>query len=62
MFTRTEEGKKCLNLDSLPIALLILVATVTICFLKKDFHLLRRLDILCNLFVQDLRFYWAHYD
>ena len=28
---------------------------------KKDSDLLRRLDILCNLFVQDLHFYWVHY-
>ena len=37
MFTRTEEGTKCLNLDNVPIVLLILVATVTICVLQERF-------------------------
>ena len=37
MFTRTEEGMKCLNLDSIPIVLLILLPTVTICFLQERF-------------------------
>ena len=43
------KGTKCRNLDSIPIILLILVATVTICFLQAR---LRLLDILYNLFVK----------
>ena len=63
MFTRTEEGTKCLHLDSVPIALLILMATVTICVLQERFSSIKtpRYLILCNLFVQDFHFYWFHY-
>ena len=45
MFTRTEEGIKCVSVDSIPIVLLILLAIVTICFSKKDSHLFILLGI-----------------
>lgn len=51
------KGTKCRNLDSIPIILLILVATVTICFLQAR---LRLLDILYNLFVKIYTLQWAN--
>ena len=43
MFTRTEEGIKCLNLDSIPIVSLIFLATVTICVLQERFSSVKTL-------------------
>ena len=61
MFIRTEEGTKCLNLDSIPIALIILVATVTICFLQERFSSIKTPRYFMQSLRPDLHFYRLPY-